>query len=223
MAEKDTSQDKTEEPTEKKLKKAREEGNVSLSKEVSSISLLFASLGGMIGLGNNLAKGIVEEFQYFFKNSSLVITNIDQADLIFKSSISGVFQLLIPFFIVLMVTALIINLSQTRGLFSLKQMAPKFNKLNPISGIKKIISIKGLVELLKSVFKLTIVTLIVFFFITSQINYFVSYVTNDIKFSVQDIGPHLIEFIVYILLALFILSIADAIFQRYQYKKDLKY
>ena len=46
--------------------------------------------------------------------------------------------------------------------------------------------------------------------------------TNDIKFSVQDIGPHLIEFIVYILLALFILSIADAIFQRYQYKKDLK-
>lgn len=222
MAEKDTSQDKTEEPTEKKLKKAREEGNVSLSKEVSSISLLFASLGGMIGLGNNLAKGIVEEFQYFFKNSSLVITNIDQADLIFKSSISGVFQLLIPFFIVLMVTALIINLSQTRGLFSLKQMAPKFNKLNPISGIKKIISIKGLVELLKSVFKLTIVTLIVFFFITSQINYFVSYVTNDIKFSVQDIGPHLIEFIVYILLALFILSVADAIFQRYQYKKDLK-
>ena len=87
MAEKDTSQDKTEEPTEKKLKKAREEGNVSLSKEVSSISLLFASLGGMIGLGNNLAKGIVEEFQYFFKNSSLVITNIDQADLIFKGSI----------------------------------------------------------------------------------------------------------------------------------------
>ena len=40
---------------------------MSLSKEVSSISLLFASLGGMIGLGNNLAKGIVEEFQYFLR------------------------------------------------------------------------------------------------------------------------------------------------------------
>ena len=48
MAEKDTSQDKTEEPTAKKLKKAREEGNVSLSKEVSSIALLFASLAGCV-------------------------------------------------------------------------------------------------------------------------------------------------------------------------------
>jgi flagellar biosynthetic protein FlhB len=222
MAEKDTSQDKTEEPTAKKLKKAREEGNVSLSKEVSSIALLFASLAGLVGLGSNVAKGIVEEFQYFFKNSSLLINNIDQADAVFKDPLSSSFQLLIPFFIVLMITALITNLGQTGGLFSFKLLEPKFNKLNPISGVKKIISIKGLVELLKSILKLSIVTTIVFFFIANQIDYFVSYVTSDIKFSTQDIGPYIIEFVVYILLALFLLSIGDAIFQRFQYKKDLK-
>ena len=222
MAEKDTSQDKTEEPTAKKLKKAREEGNVSLSKEVSSIALLFASLAGLVGLGSKVARGIVEEFQYFFKNSSLLINNIDQADAVFKDSLSSSFQLLIPFFIVLMITALITNLGQTGGLFSFKLLEPKFNKLNPISGVKKIISIKGLVELLKSILKLSIVTTIVFFFIANQIDYFVSYVTSDIKFSTQDIGPYIIEFVVYILLALFLLSIGDAIFQRFQYKKDLK-
>jgi flagellar biosynthetic protein FlhB len=117
---------------------------------------------------------------------------------------------------------LVVNLIQTKGAFSLKAMEPKFDKLNPINGIKNIFSMKGLVELAKGMFKLLIMGLIVYYTVFPNMEHFISFAVMPMKYNISESGTYVLLFLSRTFAALFILAIADAIYQQYQHKEDLK-
>jgi len=154
MSDKNSDQEKTEEPTQRKLEKAREEGNVSISKEVSSVVLMIVSIMVFVGSGGFIYGKVEELFETFMLNSGQAIDNQDHAIEYLEQAMVLGFEMMAPALVVLMLTAVIVNVAQTGAAFSTKAISPKASKLNPVNGIKKIFSSHGVVELVKGVFKL---------------------------------------------------------------------
>lgn len=222
MADDKSDQEKTEEPTARRLQKAREEGNVNSSKEVSSIMLMIAALLMILGVGGMIFDRISYLFESFFYNSGMGFSDAGQAESYLKTALYFGLEIVMPTSIMLLIVAVVVNMGQTKGVFSVKAMEFKGSKMDPIKGMGKIISVKGFVELLKGFVKLGIVGIIGYYEIKSDVNAYVGYVIQPIEFSMSEIGGHILTFIVKVFAALFILSIADAIFQKQQYIKSLK-
>lgn len=222
MAEQNQDQEKTEEPTLRKLEEARKQGNVSLSKEVSSVVLMAASVLVMVGGGHAVYERTESLMERFFMDAAEPIGDPDQAIEVLESALMVGLEMMMPLLVVLMLTALLVNMAQTKGAFSMKTMEPKASKISPASGFKRIFSSKGAAELIKGFLKLAIVGLVIFYTLRSDVDEFLSYILLPIDQSLPQAGAYVLGFLTQVLTALFLLSIADAIYQRYQHRKDLR-
>jgi flagellar biosynthetic protein FlhB len=222
MSENKSDQERTEEPTQRKLEKAREEGNVNNSKEISSLLLMLVSVIVFVAAGDFMYGRLKELFQTFFFNSGMALEDIEHAKEFLKMALRYGIEMMIPIMIILLLTAIFVNLIQTGAVFSTKSIKPKASKINPLSGLKRIFSLKGFVELSKGILKLMIVGLIAYLTVQSEIEHFVSFVIMPMEYNISEAGSHILVFVGRVLAALCVLSIADAIYQRYQYRKDLR-
>lgn len=168
MAENDTSQEKTEQPTAKRLEKAREEGQVPRSRELTTTALLMGSTITLFMMGNSLAKGFADLFSrnLEFDRQDAFDTTMMIAGL--SSSIIDGLLLFIPFFIVLLLLSIAGPIALGGWLLSAKSLQPKFSRLNPLSGLKRMFSAKSLVELAKALGKVTVILVVAIILLKSQ-------------------------------------------------------
>lgn len=222
MADKQSDQEKTEDPTQKKLEKAREEGQVAISTEISSVMIMVFSVLTVVGMGEFMYGRFEALFESFFLNAQMNIENQNHAAAYLGLAFRYGIEAMTPILIVLVATGLVVNLIQTKAAFSLKAIEPKFEKLNPITGIQNIFSMKGLVELAKGLFKLFIMAIIVYFTVFPNMEHFVSFSVMPLEYNLSEAGTYVLLFLGRTFAALTILAIADAIYQQYQHKEDLK-
>ncbi len=160
--------EKTEEPTGKRLKDTRDEGNVAKSQEINtaaSLLALFIMLRILVAwLGQNFSsffvtvyEDIPETIQMY--NGEIPLRTIER---LITNGMLRVLMLAAPFFAVGFLVAFITNLVQVKWHVTTKPLKPKFSKLNPISGFKKFFSLSKIFELLKSLVKLAIMGLVVY-------------------------------------------------------------
>lgn len=222
MADDKSDQEKTEEPSQKRIDDARKEGNVSISKEVSSVALMIAALLTFMGISGSIADQLNKLFQSFFINSGSGFSDQDDAIRFLQDALWAGMQMILPVLGVLLFVALVINLAQTGGAFSVEAIQLKGSKMNPLKGIKKIFSSNGAVELLKGFVKLMIVSLIGYYTVKGEINHFVSFIISPLDYNISESGSYILMFVSRILAALLLLSIADAVYQRFKHHKDLR-
>jgi flagellar biosynthetic protein FlhB len=221
MAE-DSAQEKTEEPSPKKLEEARKKGDVPRSKEMGVVALLFGAYIGAIFWG-----GMVADDMQSIMKFALVLDRADISDpskMIQRLAVmvrEGFLSIsLIMIFISLIV--IITTLAVGGWNYSNSAFAPKFNKLNPFSGIKRMFSTQTLVELIKSVGKFLCVVI-------ASI-----WVIDDMKVNIKSLSSggmlhNINESIEILLWAFLIMSstmilivIIDVPFQKHSYIKKLK-
>ena len=161
MADNDQGQEKTEEATQKKLDKAKEDGQVPRSKELTTTFILLASAFGFLWFGDFLAQKIMSIFRYNFNfprevifDTSMMVHYLGQS---FAASLIGV----LPIFGILLLAALIGPIALGGWLFSTKSLMPKFSRMNPLEGIKRMFSMTSLVELVKAMAKIILIFSIV--------------------------------------------------------------
>lgn len=222
MSDKNSDQEKTEEPTSRKMEQARKEGNVSISKEVSSVALMITAIIMISSTGGFIYAGLEQLFETFFSNAGAGFRDGDQAIDYLKMALFGSLRMIMPLMIMLLIIAVGVNMAQTKGMFSIEAMQPKGSKMNPLNGIKNIFSTKGLVELVKGFLKLGIVAIVAYITVSTEVSGFVTYVISPIEFSLGQSGTFVLTFVIRIMAALLILSVADAAFQQFQHKKDLR-
>ena len=157
MAENDTSQEKTEEATPKRLEKARGEGQIARSKELNTSAVLIAGSAALIVFGGGLGESMmnVMTFSFTFDRGLLDSEKLMAARLTRSFFEAG--YGLYPIFFVLLVASLVGPISLGGWIFSTKALAPKFSRLNPLEGIKRMFSLKSIVELFKSIGKILVV------------------------------------------------------------------
>lgn len=153
MAEQDDSQEKTLDPTQKRLDKAKEDGDILSSKEMFVFGSSFMGLIVLVCLGM-ISKNVLASWASLFRwdhPETLGVLRVFSSELAFSLVLSGAAIFAFPILLAVILTQFFVSGSIN---FSGKAMSFKPNRINPLSGLKRIFSVKGLVELVKSVMKI---------------------------------------------------------------------
>jgi flagellar biosynthesis protein FlhB len=221
MAE-ESFQEKTEEATPKRREDARRKGQVARSNELSSVAILTAGLLTLSALGHYIFQQLSGFMLSMFTEGFAIQLDALNIQMYALTWAARYLAIVGPFVAVLVVTALAINYVQVGVMFSTQAMAPKFNRLSPLSGLKKIVSAKGLVELAKSLFKVGAVALITYITINSSLDQFIGFMDMNVAQILSLFGESVLRLGYRVTLLLLIMAILDYTFQRFDYEKSLR-
>ena len=170
MAESESGADKTEDPTEKRKKDSREKGEIARSKELNTLVIMLAGSAGLLIFGGALAQDMMELMRYNFSLSRDVLLNPDSMGAFLLHSGKIALIALQPVLLTLLIAALVGPISLGGWLFAAGSLAPKFSRMNPAAGIKRMFSAKALVELLKALAKFFIILIVALLVLKSDID-----------------------------------------------------
>lgn len=151
MSEEDKGADKTEKPTPKKLRDARKEGNVAKSKDLTSTVLVMGWLAAAWMLLRFMGARVVELFDLTL--AAIGEPFMEALPRLAWLALQTLLWLTLPFMLMALLLGVLIEFLQVGPIMTMKKMAPKLDKLNPVSGIKKMFSMDNLIELIKSIIK----------------------------------------------------------------------
>ena len=157
MAESESGADKSEEPTDKRLRESREKGQLARSRELSTVAVTLGGIGGLLASGGSLAQTLMAMMQGTFELSRETL--LDEGSMVRLLMSNGLMALeaIMPLLIALLIASIVGPVSLGGWLFSGKAMAPKVSRMNPAAGLKRMFSTKALVELLKALGKFLVV------------------------------------------------------------------
>ena len=220
--------EKTEEPTSKKLEDARKEGQVAKSQEFAqSLTLLVlflllriwtSTLPRQLG---ELFDGFYGRIPYFVKLPSYYDHHNEYTKLI-NIGLLRTLIIILPFLLAGFAVCFVADLVQVKWKPTSKPLKPKFNKLNPISGIKRIFSVTKLVELLKSIIKLVVIGVVIYNEIKDQ--WPLLYMLYDIPMmqGIVMAGQLLVDIGFKIAIVFIVVAFADFGFQKWKFHQDMK-
>ena len=160
MAESDSGQDKTEDPTDKRKTDAREKGEIARSKELNTVAVMIAGAGGLLAFGGYLAEALMEIMRSNFSLSREVLMDERYMGIFLLASGKLAILAIQPVLLVLLLAALLGPIALGGWLFATGTLAPKFSRMNPLAGIKRMFSVHSLVELLKAIAKFSVILIV---------------------------------------------------------------
>lgn len=159
MAEdKDNSQEKSEEPTQKRLQDARKEGQVARSRELSTMALLMLGVSSLFLSGHWLATKLASIMRLNFALERDIAFDTSRMFQYLSESILSVTSALLPLFVTLFIVGAAAPILVGGWILSGKSLQPKWSRINPLSGLKRMFSLKSLVELVKAIAKVLVIT-----------------------------------------------------------------
>lgn len=225
MAEENQSgsdQEKTEDPSQHRLDKAREEGNVAQSKDLTSLMVLVACVSVAWLAGPLLLDDLFNVFRYFWSQSAVVFVTKDNMGELLLKFLYAIARIVLPIALAGFVAGILGSVLQIGFNISTKPLEPNPDKINPVKGLKRLFSMNAVVEGAKAIFKLAAVATVTFFIVQSELVN--SAVMSEFE-SIQIItymGSMSFRLVAGVGLALFVISVADYAWQKYQHFKKLK-
>ncbi len=219
--------DKTEPATPKKLEDARKEGQVSKSREVGmglSLLGLFVTLKVYIG---TLGGQFIELFQRIYVRIPEFVGSEGTYDTIAFSAllmdnIVDMIIIIAPFLAVGFMIAFVADLIQVKWKFTAKPLMPKFSKMDPIKGMKKIISLQSLFELVKAVLKVIFVSYLAINTVKDKLRLMYSLYDISLPSALAAVGDVVIDLGIKISAWYMIIAVVDFAYQKIKFKKDMK-
>ena len=217
-----SSQDKTEQPTGKKLSDARKKGNVAQSKEIPSVLILSGSVGVLFFAGAWMLGRLTDTMRGMYQRAgTLNMVPETMHTLFWEVFINGI-VVLIPLMLVVMTAGVLGNVAQFGFLFSGEKLTPSLAKLNPIRGIKKLFSLRSLVELAKSIIKLVIISGVAFIVLNRYLDQIPGLMQLSIGNILKFIGQVSFQISLYTCMVLFLMAVLDFAYTKWQHQQDLK-
>ncbi|MEE0987033.1 MAG: flagellar biosynthesis protein FlhB [Succinivibrionaceae bacterium] len=221
MAESD-GQEKTEQPTGKRLEDSRKKGQVARSKELGTLTVLLSGVCGLWAVSGWLYEALVTVVHKSFIISRADILDPGAMERLLKDDFLAVALPLVSMFAIVMVFALIGNIGVGGFNFSQEAMMPKFNKLNPLSGIKRVFSINSVVELVKGILKIILIGSFCYFLISGRIEEILALTTMEVTYAVKEAVHLMFWTILFIVCAMVPIAALDAPYQLWHYKEQLR-
>lgn len=220
--------EKTEEPTSKKLTDARNDGKVAKSKELDNavgLLLLFVLLQVMMSYVGN---GLIGLFDAFYGRISEFVS-LNKSGLtgravsqILQKAIIEMILIVLPFFAVGFLAMVAINILQVKWKVTTKPLKPNFGKFNPINGMKRLFSKDSLIELIKSLAKIILISWVAYSSIKDNSRNLLLLYDMSLMQAVMLTGSVVINTGMKISMAYFVIAILDYIYQKWKFKDDLK-
>ena len=220
--------EKTEEPTSKKLSDARKEGQVAKSKEVTSafeLLAFFILLSFWIEYMGTFFVGNMYDTYSRIPEYIKLYDGFIPENTINKLFVSAMLRILVtmaPFLAVGFLVAFVTNLLQVKWSPTTKPLQPKFNKLNPVNGFKRFFSINSLVELVKSILKIGLISYVVYSYLKDNMPPLFLFYDMPLNQGILQVGQLVVNLGMRISLFYMFIAVADYIYQKVKFKKDMK-
>ena len=217
--------EKTEKATPKRRDDERKKGNIFVSKDITTLVLIIVSFSAL----QFFALRIVIATQMFYTrqverasiwhNTDL---NGDHIMLMMREGAWLIFTTVVPIMLIIALAVILITGIQTRWIFTTEQMKFKIERFNPIKGLKKIVSLRSLVEMLKSLIKIIIIVWVLFGRVVAAFGYLPLVMDWEIYQAAAFIGREIMWLVFAVAIAFGALAILDYMYQRYEYEKGIK-
>lgn len=222
MAEEEQSQEKTEEPSLKRLKEAREKGQVARSKDFNATLILLCSGAGFFIYGQHLTEDLMVMMHQAFEFDSAILTMPGFVLPKFYTLMKQGFWAVMPLFVMIILLALIAPLLIGGWVFSLSTLAPKFSRLNLFTGLKRMISVKGLVEMVKSLAKFILLSIVSIVVLKSELPELLALTDFPLAAALGSGMSLVAKAFLLITGSLILIAALDVPFQMFQHNKELK-
>jgi len=215
--------DKTEKATPKKKKDERKKGNAYQSKDVVSVILLFIGFFLISQLGLFIVLQISGLYQgQMAKIGELQTLTITTCMQILRESIQVFFISTLPIVIILAFCAIIMVGIQTGFLISGDLIKFKYSRISFMQGIKRLFSLRSVVELVKSIIKVLLILVIIYTFVKGLLVIAPDFLSTQLNESISFLGEEIMSMVTKICLIFSVVAILDFAYQKYDYEKKLK-
>ncbi len=222
MAESESGQERSEEPTEKKLNDAKKKGQIARSRDFNTMIIIALAAVGLMMMGKIMVADLSHIMEHFFQPSRADIFDPKGVLRWFYAAMLDGVWLLIPFLGLMLVGALFAPISVGGWAFSVETITPKLSKLSPLKGMKKILSLKSLVELLKTMGKFFLVAAIALVVIWNGVDDYLQLGSMPMRAALVKASELLTWAFLLITIALMIIAAIDVPFQIWDHQKQMK-
>jgi flagellar biosynthetic protein FlhB len=222
MATDSSAAEKTEEPTARRLQKAREEGQVARSHDLSSAVLLFTATLFFSFSGEWMFHKMGALFSSQLQFDRKIVDKAELLPALFGQSVFDAYLLILPFMCVLLFVSVLATGLSGGFIFSLKLAAPNFGKVNILSGLSRMFGLKAWIELCKSVAKFTVIGGILFLSVSNNIDDLINLNQLDLGLAVKHAGAIILDACYWMSLGMLFIAFIDVPLQRYQINQRLK-
>ncbi len=221
-------EDKTEEPTSKKLSDARDKGQVAKSREVASclcLMLMFLIIKFWAGhMGTQFLEVITYVYQdidasLFFWQGNMPVLDMWR---LFRFMMTRIIVIILPVVLLGVLISFLSDLVQVRWHPTMKTLEPKLSKLNPINGFKKIFSMNSVVEFLKSLVKIGLIFGMSYSFLKDVYPVLFSFYDRPLMQSIALVGDLISDLGIRISAVFMVVAAADFAYQKWKFHKDMK-
>lgn len=216
-----STQDKSEQPSEQRLRKARRDGDIARSRELQSAALVLMA-GIMLTMGSFLTDFAHDLITQTFQFDRHVVTDPKQMVIYLTNALKLVVATFFPFFLILWVVGAVSGMIPGGWLVSAKAVQPQARRMNPLSGLKRMFSSKSLVELGKSLLKVSLLAGLMVHVLWSNAAELVSLNRLPLGAALSKGVNHLAYTVTIMGLALLFIALIDIPFQRWSMTKKLR-
>ena len=216
------SGEKTEEATSKRKQEARNKGNVAKSVEINSVFIILAAFLTLKVFGSFMYSELTNYMRFIFINLTNADLTLDSLRIIWLDIGIVFLKVALPVMLAILVTSLIINYIQVGFIFSFETLIPKFDKLNPLTGFQRLFSKRSLVELVKSLFKVSIIGYFIYRFIMREMLKVPQLIGAELTDSLHYVASMITDLAFQIGEVMLILAALDYWYQNWEHRQSLK-
>lgn len=221
MAESD-GQERTEQPTEQRLRQAREKGQIPRSKELGTAAVLLSAAAGLLMISGPLGRAMSRVFEQNFRLERAAVFDPEAMMVALRDSVLSLMWPLLGLFALVLVAALVGNTLLGGFNFSTQAMMPKLSRMSPLKGIKRMFGLQALVELLKSIAKVVFIATFAVWLLWGQFDNILQLSDHTLPAAMVAALELLLWMGLLLCLALLPIVAIDVPFQRWNHNRQLK-
>jgi flagellar biosynthetic protein FlhB len=222
MAENETGQERTEEATAKRKQESRDKGEIARSKELTTVLMMLVSGAGFFFLGSDLIAELMQILRSTLTIERSLIFDTNALPSLFLGVLQTAILAVTPLFLLLVITAIVAPMAMGGWTFSVKPLQPDLKKMDPIKGLGRVFSLKGLMELGKALAKFLLVGSMGYFLLKGHIEGFMSLGSESVEQGVSQLGSEIVWSFILLSSALIFVALADAPFQLWDHTRKQK-
>ncbi|WP_251315788.1 flagellar biosynthesis protein FlhB [Flintibacter muris] len=215
---------KTEKATPKKRRDERKKGNVLMSKDAVAVSTLIGSLFMIQIMGKVVVQqmGALFNLCFYYMGSGVVEMVPGVFFELFKTVLLSFFVMAGPFLGVTALLAVGVTFFQTKMLVATESIKPKFSRLNPLQGLKRLFSLRSVIEAVKSILKISVLLFLIYNYFTGVALTFSRFLDMSLVQSCSILFQDIITLVIQIAVAFTALAFFDYLYQWWDYERQLK-
>jgi flagellar biosynthetic protein FlhB len=216
------SSDRTEDPTARRLKRARDDGQVARSNELPAAAVMICSVLVLLTVGEVWFKQLSVYFAAGFSFDRKLLESPMLLPAAFGSQMLHGLLLILPLMLTTVVVAILASGATGGFLFSLSSVLPKLSKLSPISGFKRMFGANAAVELLKSILKMVLIGTVLFNLLNHHFLELMSLGSMALEPALGKAGSLISESVMWLTLCLVLIALIDVPYQKYSFMKRMR-